>query len=775
MKFVTKNCANCGACIKRCPKNAISFKKNREQEMAVIDEDKCINCGKCFKLCPSNNKKEKNEVTIKVARINNEIDINKSTSGGIFGELARFFLRKNCIVYGAAYDEDFKGVHHMRCDNLEHLDKLLKTKYVRSKLDNIFEEVENDLKEENDVLFSGTPCQIAGLKAYLKKDYDNLYTIDIICHGTPSPYIWKNYANYLEKKEKSKLQKVDFRYLNKEEPEKNLYIEFENGKVINEALYDNAYGRAFALGLTQSNACGHCQFNNFTNYSDLTIGDAWGYYNKQYNIKNSLIIINTKKGKMIYNFIKDNLIEFNDYDIEQLVIANYPIVHPTLNHYNHGRINYNAKNIEKELWHWLDKNNGLEKDEKAVAILNFAYENINFGANLVPYSLSKVLKELGYNPWVIDFDVFKELDAIKKYQSINFFYFREKYLQMTPKYKTKEELNILNNYFDMFITGSDQVFRKYITKNNYTTYFLDFVKNKNKISYAASFGSDEYDGDIKDRLDAIASLSSFYAISVRELAGAKICEEKLDCNDAKVVLDPTLLLTEKDYEEINDESYDHKIDVAAYLMLDFSNKKIYDKHFKRLFKNKIIVNIKGEFIEEPFGKVFKYNHISKWIDGFRKSKYVVTDSYHGLIMGLIHHKNIICVGRKSSSYSRFDTLIKILGGNIEKVMFSSLDEVKSINSITNVLDYEEIDKNIEKYRKKSIAFLKKNLNKDKIKTEDKEFYKEVSEYINELRTLNKELVGKGDELEAILHSKSWKITSPIRGAMGKLQKFRNKK
>ena len=334
---------------------------------------------------------------------------------------------------------------------------------------------------------------------------------------------------------------------------------------------------------------------------------------------------------------------------------------------------------------------------------------------------------------------------------------------MTPKFKKSEELTVLNKYFDMFITGSDQVFRKLITKDNYSTYFLDFAKNKNKISYGASFGSDKYDGDMTDQAAAISDLSSFYAISIREKAGIDICKEKLERDDAELVLDPTLLLDAKDYEKINDEHYDEPIDVAVYLMLDQSNKKFYDREFKRLFGNKKIINIKGDYATRPFGDVFVYNHISKWIDGIRKAKYIVTDSYHGLIFGLIHHKNIICIGNKSSSYSRFATLIEILGGNIDKVMFSSLKEVKSIRSITNVLNYDEIDKNIAKYRKKSINFLKENLDPKKVK-EGNEFYKEVSTYLYKIQKENETLKDKQNELNDILNSKSWKVTQPLRYA-----------
>ena len=771
MKRVNEKCTTCGACLKRCPKNAISFQIINNQEVAMIDEKKCINCGKCFKICPNHDKEEKNDVIIKVARIKNKENIIKSTSGGIFGEVARYILSIGGIVYGAALTKDFKKVHHIRCDSIEGLQPIFKSKYVRSDLEDTFKEAEQDLKDDKTVLFSGTPCQIAGLKAYLGKDYENLYTTDILCHGTPSPLIWRSYANYLERREKSKLKKVDFRYFNRFDPRKDFYLEFENGTVINQMFYNDPFGRGFSLGLINNDGCGSCKFNDFRQQSDLTLGDAWGYKNKKYPYKNSLFFINTKKGKELYGIIKDNLIEFDDFDFEDMLSYGYTVLHPTLEHYNYGKVNSNARDMEKELWHWLDDFNGLEKDKKGVGILNFPYENINFGANLVPYSLSKVVEKLGYTPHVIDFDVYQEPETIKKYQSLNFYRFRDKYLNMTPKFKKSEDLKKLDKCYDMFIAGSDQVWRKLITQSNFSSYFLDFAKNKNKISYGASFGTDKFDGDIVDQISAVANIASFYKVSVRENNGVDICKNKLLRDDAEVVLDPTLLLTADDYAEINDDSYDGKVDVAVYLIHDFSNKQFKDRNFKRLFPNKRIVNLKGEYVEKPFGKVFVYNHISKWIDGIRKSKYVVTDSYHGLVFGLIFHKNIICIDTNSNAYSRFATLIENLGGNIDKVLYDSLKDVKSSRSVTNVLDYETIDKNIKRLRKKSIQFLKDNLKPENIK-EENESLLEISKEVNKLDEEMYDLKLKREELYETLNSKSWRITEPLRAVKRKTNKIR---
>lgn len=804
MKKICDNCTSCGLCVLKCPCNAIEFKVNKLFSEAIINETKCINCNLCKKICPVNSENDKNNIKIKIARIKDDKLINLSTSGGIFGCIARYILNNNGIVYGAGYSSDFYEVEHIRIDNIKDLNKILRSKYIKSNTINSYNKVLTDLELNKIVLYSGTPCQIAALKKFLGKDYYNLYTIDLICHGNPSQKIWKKYIQNLEKKENSKVAFIDFRYNNVDNPPKNFLIKFDNGKIINDILYENVYGKAFLIGLINNDCCNNCKFNDFRNQSDITLGDAYGYVNNQYPNKNSLIFLNNNKGSKLYNNIKDQIIEFNDFNKWDLIQNNYPIILSTPKHYNSNKINIESKDIEKELRYWLDTKNGLKKDPKGVGILNFHYENYNYGANLVAYSLSEVVKKIGYNPYVIDFDPFPELDPITRYRTKALYQFRKKYLNMTPTFKDSSELNILNKYFDMFIVGSDQVWRKAITQNNLKTYFLDFVKDKNKLAYGASFGKSEFEGDLFETIECANLLSSFASISVRENDAVDICKNKFN-QDTIVVLDPTLLLNREDYEKLIVEEYEKRVDVAVYFVMDSENKIMKNKYLINLFAEKEIVNIKGDFVKKPFGNVFVYNSISKWLDGIRKCEYIVTDSYHGLIFGLIFNKKIILVGKNSAAPSRFTTLFENLKGGLENVNYSDLSEVKNIDYSLN---YQEINNNLKKYKASSLKFLKDNLNSNKIKKETN-FYKNISsilnkfqnqikdleneknsiasskdkiiielyneinglnkqntELINEINSLNKQNTELINEINSIINSNSWKITKPLR-------KFRN--
>lgn len=796
MRKVNDICCKCGACINTCAVKAIKMEKDKLFEHAYIDEKHCVNCKQCYKVCPYNKKYLVNDPKIYVGRLKNDEDIKKSSSGGIFGQVARTMLKQQGIVYGAAYTNDFM-VEHQRIDALANLDKVLTSKYILSKLGNIYQNVKKDLECQKKVLFSGTPCQIAGLKSYLNKEYENLYTIDLVCHGSASPLVWEKYKNELEKKYNSKIADVNFRYYDKNNPSLNFYVKFANGNIYRNALYDDPYGKAFLTNLIFDENCYNCRFCNFKNISDITLGDAHGYYNANYPAKNSLIKINTEKGKKLFDSIKDDILLFNDFNFEEMCKTNYPIMHPPQRHYNVGKVNINAKSIAKEL---QDKcsNKSFEKVENSVGILNFHYENFNYGANLVAYSLSKAVERLGYEPFIIDFDPFEDLNAIDRAKTWGLFNFRQKRLRLTPRYKTQEELKDLNKYFDRFIVGSDQVWRKACSGQNFYAYFLNFASDdKLKVSYAASFGKSVFEGDNQDIINCTKLLNRIDHISVRENDAVNICH---DCFRAKskVVLDPTLLLTANDYKQIIDETYDEKVDVAVYFVMDTDNTVLKDKNLNRLFANKKIVNIKGEYVDNILGNNFIYNSVEKWLDGISKCEYLVTDSYHGVIFGILFKKKIICIGKNSAALSRFSSLFENLGGALEKINYSSLDDVQDINFIP---DYKEIEKNLKKLRENSNDFLKQSLKNSKNKRDEfsiafeeminnKDMQQENNKLnemlnlkdntINELNNiidskdaqmyeLNKRLEDVVASYNEVIGSKSWRYTGIIRKILRKLR------
>lgn len=311
INIVSKDeCCGCSGCKQICPKSAITMIENEEGfKYPKINIEKCINCGLCKKICPVLNyspiNKEEDDFPIAYAaknQINDEIL--KSSSGGIFTSIANYILSKKGIVYGAAYVDKF-SVKHIRISNRNELFKLQGSKYVQSDIDNIYKYVKEDLENDFNVLFSGTPCQVKGLYNFLKKDYKKLITCDLVCHGVPSQKIFNKYINYLENKYNKKIKKYDFRNKEKRGWSLTSKITFEDNtiKYIN-SDFDPYYDNFLNCNIYRE-SCYNCKFCNIKRCSDITLADYWGIlsiHNEFYNEKGvSLILINTKRGADLFN------------------------------------------------------------------------------------------------------------------------------------------------------------------------------------------------------------------------------------------------------------------------------------------------------------------------------------------------------------------------------------------------------------------------------------------------------------------------------------------
>lgn len=308
------DCCGCTACASICPKDAIIMEPDiLGFKYPSVDLSKCIDCGLCEKVCAFNENYDKSlnleEPEIYAARHKDIHEIETSRSGATFIAISDYILENGGIVYGVGYKDHFR-VAHKRATTKEERNEFKGSKYVQSDLDGIFRQVKEDLKQGNTVLFSGTPCQTAGLNSYIgKKLRENLVLVDIVCHGVPSPYIWRDYLSYIEKKYKNEVVKVNFR--DKSRIGWSGHIEsfvFENGKKIVSRIYTDLFQQNIML----RPSCGNCHYTNFTRPSDLTIADYWGWekISSNFNIDNkgcSLLFINTEKGRILFKFIKDNL------------------------------------------------------------------------------------------------------------------------------------------------------------------------------------------------------------------------------------------------------------------------------------------------------------------------------------------------------------------------------------------------------------------------------------------------------------------------------------
>lgn len=309
-------CSGCRACEKKCPINAITMVEDEKGFLyPQVDEKKCIKCGICRKICPTKNEEIPIEKKAYAAYNNDEKIRLDSSSGGIFDILANYIIEKNGVVFGAAFDKDF-NVKHIAVDNKKDICKLRKSKYVQSDTNSTFEIAKKILNEGRMVYFSGTPCQIEGLKAYLDKDYDKLITQDLICHGVPSPKVWREYL----KNKSNNIQEINFR-----SKEKSSWDDYQlkivyNNKEEYENHDQNAFMKLFLNDLILRDSCYNCKFKKENRVSDFTLADFWGIdrINKEMNDHKgiSLLIVNSAKAKKILEEIKDRIIikevEFED-------------------------------------------------------------------------------------------------------------------------------------------------------------------------------------------------------------------------------------------------------------------------------------------------------------------------------------------------------------------------------------------------------------------------------------------------------------------------------
>lgn len=314
-----ENCTGCFACYSICPKQAITMEQDEKGfKYPVINKEKCIDCGMCKKTCPIINKKKEPIEEQKVYAVKNK-DLNtrlSSSSGGVFIEIARHIVDKNGCVFGAVYDEE-NNVKHIKVENIQDINLLKTSKYVQSDINNTYKEVKDELMKDRYVLFSGTPCQIAGLLKTLNNiNQDKLITCDIVCHGVPSPRVFKDYKKILEKKYESKIKSINFRHKNENAPQ-NFCVEFEQGKKYIKKLSKDIYYKLFIKNFILRENCFDCKYSNMDRVSDITLGDFWGIDKSIRNFNDnkgvSLVILNTFKGKDIFEKIhnKFEVVESN--------------------------------------------------------------------------------------------------------------------------------------------------------------------------------------------------------------------------------------------------------------------------------------------------------------------------------------------------------------------------------------------------------------------------------------------------------------------------------
>ena len=337
-------CCGCNACGDVCPNNSITFVTDIEGFWyPEVNNDTCIDCHLCEKVCPIINSKDlkKNDFPHpknSIAAIHKNMRIRwNSTSGGAYTAFAEVMLEQGGYVSGAVYNDGFTGVHNYVSNKQEDLDKLRSSKYLQSNAEGLYKEIKSLLSKGEKVLACGTPCQMAALRSFLHKDFENLIIVDFVCRGVNSPKVYRAYLDSLERKYNSKIVYVKAK--NKELGWRNLTrkVTFENGKSYYGVFMDDDFRRGYHTNVFCRPSCYECQFKEFPRIADITIADYWGIEkvdkNLDNNIGTSMILLNSKKGETFFEFAKDKF-EYKEVELSSIFEGNIaltkPIQQPTI-------------------------------------------------------------------------------------------------------------------------------------------------------------------------------------------------------------------------------------------------------------------------------------------------------------------------------------------------------------------------------------------------------------------------------------------------------------
>lgn len=690
---VSEKCTGCGACYNICPSAAIEMRENNDGFLfPVINQEKCTDCGLCKKTCPalktfSEYLSEKEPDFVYAAGANDNIR-NLSSSGGIFTLLAQSILSEGGYICGAAFSDDFMSVKHIIISEEKDLEKLRSSKYVQSDTNTVYKEIESLLKQNKLVLFSGTPCQVDGLKNYLRKDYGTLLTVDLLCHSTPSPGVWRKYLQ--EEKKDREIKSINFRSKAISWNKFCFEINYTNGDILRERIRKNWFTKAFLADLISRKSCEACKYTSTKRVSDITIGDFWRIRKFDRKLDDdkgcSLVLTNTPKGNLFLEKIKNDLQFIRKVPIEYAIRGNVVLNRPHkpnkdsllfFKKFNQMSVIQNIKNI------FSNKYDGV--------IANFWDSANNYGATLTGYALQRYLLDKGLDCRLLS------ISPQRAMRNKNSFVrkFAEKNLYITQHVKNQRALSKLNQSAEIFIVGSDQIFKAHCMKKYFNQFLLPYTDfSKRRIAFSASFGKDSFDADDRDKYIISKYLKRFDGISVREDSGVNICKNDFGI-EAVHILDPVFLVDREQFLKFVDKNCEKYKDKLVCMVLDSS--KDFRQAIDRLSKelNTEVINILGKNLS-----------IEEFLTAIYTSKYFLTDSFHGTCFAILFHKNFITLKNEDRGKARFDSLVNTF--NMEECFVRTINELSSFKFNQNH-DWEKVEEKISSEKQKADNWLAKIL------------------------------------------------------------------
>lgn len=702
-------CTGCSACCNICPVSVISMKEDERGFLyPYIEQDKCIDCHKCVETCPVLNPPVKDNFDMKCYAVMASDEIRyQSSSGGLFFVIGKKIIEEGGIVVGVTLGKDLK-VYHKCVDSVEKLKELQKSKYVQSAIGAIYCEVSTLLGAGRKVFFTGTPCQIAGLYAYLGKKYENLLTADNLCHGVPSH---KMLIDSLSSFDIENIESIDFRDKSIGWDSTHLKITYKDHSIRRLSIDESRYEQGFHYNLTLRDSCYDCPFCEIPHVSDISIGDFWrvDLFDQTLDDRKgtSLLLINTDKGLKYIDQVKENFVTVQEVPLKY--IENNRI------HVNTNKHPY--RDYFLRLYPQRDFDTAVlyasQKLFDVGLVGNWSYPN--YGSELTYYALFSYVQSLGLSVEMISWPRSAKWKPYEKPQLFASSPYESYQIEKIPE--TREEMRQFNKNCKTFLVGSDQLFN-----NNLYNWFdkfmqLDWVQNnKRKIAYAASFGTDYIWGSDDDRAELSYFIQKFDSFSVRENSGVDIAKRYYGVN-ADQVIEPVFLQDKSFYEKLMQKYRDTSDEyIFCYTLnptkekaeaLLYAGKKLHLK-----LKAAGDAALEERKTQNNWGLITEYGlSVEEWLSKIHACKFMITDSFHGMCFAIIFQKPFIVISNSERGATRFKSLLEQLGLT-DRMISSEIELYNKIDLLNEKISYDEVNKKLNQIIDYGKNWLKRALFKE---------------------------------------------------------------
>lgn len=702
-------CTGCSACSYLCKNNAVSMAYNSEGfKHSVVDEEKCNNCELCFSKCPVLRKYSRNSGIPESYAVVNQDDIREvSSSGGAFSLFAEEILALGGVCFGVTLDRNCKAKYTI-IDNANDLKIIRGSKYIYSDMSIVYLEIRKILKERK-VLFTGLPCQVAGLYSFLENDkIDNLYTIDLLCLGIPSDFAVDKYLKEISKGKEIK----EIRFREKREHGKcdTILIIFTDGTEYYGNITNDVFEQAYHNRLMFRKSCEMCEFASFPRVGDLSIGDFHEIDKYDQSLDDgrgiSNVFVNNDKGNILFKSVKSKakLCKLIPLEVScQNRVQQRIEVHP-----NRDRF---FKLLKNKSFDQAVKNS-LENRYDIVIIGIHTVEN--HGSNLSYYALYRTLSDMGYDTLMV------ERPESSWWKPHNFpIIFKENPYEennIAKLFLTKNAMRELNSCCDTFVLGSDQLWYYGLYDCFDQFCYLDYIyENKNKIAYAASFGRESMEApkDVKDKIATL--LKRFDSISMREQSAVENCEKDFGIY-ADYVLDPVFLCDVVHYDKlilksniVTPQRY-----IVTYILDPNLEKQTIIQSFSRglgipVINMTDVANVREQ--EKKWGLNVEHEVYNEdWLKYIKNAEIVITDSFHGTCFSIIFEKKFYSIVNEYRGKARFESLLGNLG--LSNRMIYNCKDINKHFTDNYDIDYEIVNEKLANERERSLLWLKQALKKN---------------------------------------------------------------